>query len=113
MPESTTDVVLVFTTAPADERAEALARALVEERLAACVNVGAPMTSIYRWKGRVERDTEYQLVIKTSRARLAELERRIRSLHSYELPEFLVVPAAAGSEAYLTWIDTETRSEHG
>jgi periplasmic divalent cation tolerance protein len=99
-----TDVVLVLSTVPDDVSAEALARALIEERLAACVNVQAPMVSIYRWKGTVERDSERQLVIKTTRAALPALEKRLRELHSYELPEFLVIEASGGSRAYLDWV---------
>lgn len=107
-----TDVVLVLTTAPADERAETLARTLVEERLAACVNIGAPMTSVYRWKQRLERECECQLVIKTTRDRVAAVETRLRTLHPYELPELLVVAASGGSEAYLHWVETETGTDH-
>lgn len=102
------DVVLVFTTAPAGPQAERIARALVEERLAACVNMSPPMTSIYRWHGGVEREHECQLVIKTTRDRVAALEQRVTVLHPYELPEFLVVPAAGGSGAYLDWVRDET-----
>ena len=99
-----TDVVLVWTTMPDDGRADELARALVEERLAACVNVHGPMVSTYRWKRRVERDAERQIVIKTTRDRVSALESRLRSLHPYELPEFLVVSVEGGSEAYLQWV---------
>jgi periplasmic divalent cation tolerance protein len=99
-----TDIVLVLTTVADGERADWIARALVEERLAACVNVHGPMTSFYRWKGAVERDAERQLVIKTTRGRLAALEVRLKALHSYELPEFLVVPIESGSDAYLGWV---------
>ena len=88
---------------PDDDRAAGLARTLVEERLAACVNVHAPMTSTYRWKDAVESAQERQVVIKTTRGRRAGLEARLRALHPYELPE-LVVLDAAGSEAYATWV---------
>jgi len=101
-------VVLVFSTAAAgDDTAERIARALVDEQLAACVNVHAPMVSIYRWKGAVERDSERQLVIKTTRAALPVLEKRLRELHPYELPEFIVVEASGGSEQYLQWVVQE------
>ena len=103
-----TNVVVIFTTMPDDGRAEALARALVDERLAACVNVHAPMRSTYRWQGRVDREPERQLVIKTTRERVAALERRLRTLHPYELPEFLVLPVEAGTEAYLGWVGDST-----
>ena len=102
-----TDIVIVLTTAPADDRAEQWARQLVDERLAACVNVHAPMVSVYRWKGQVERDSERQIVIKTTRDRLPALEARIKELHSYELPEFVVVAVDQGSAAYLAWVSEQ------
>ena len=99
-----TDVVLVLSTVPADDSGERLALALVEERLAACVNLLAPMVSTYRWKGRVERQAERQLVIKTTRDRVAVLEARLAALHSYELPEFIVLAVDSGSSGYLSWV---------
>jgi periplasmic divalent cation tolerance protein len=102
--------VIVLTTLSADADATSLARTLVEERLAACVNVLAPMTSTYRWKGSIEQDREQQLVIKTSSARVPALESRLRDLHPYELPEFLVLPVSTGSEAYLRWVGENTTS---
>src|SRR6185436_17801978 len=96
-----TGVVLVLTTVPSDNRGDEIARALVEERLAACVNVYPPMMSFYRWHGKIERDEERQLVIKTTRDRVPALELRMMELHSYELPEFLVLGVTEGSEAYL------------
>lgn len=101
---SSAEVVLVLTTVGADADAAALARTLVEEGLAACVNIGAPMTSVYRWKGSIEQDREQPLVIKTTGDRLTALETRLRALHPYELPEFLVLSASGGSTAYLNWI---------
>jgi periplasmic divalent cation tolerance protein len=102
-----TDVILVLTTAPDDE-AETLARTLVEEHLAACVNVHPSMTSLYWWKGNIERDAESQIVIKTTRGRLEALAARLAELHSYELPELLVVPVASGSQEYLGWVHAST-----
>jgi periplasmic divalent cation tolerance protein len=96
--------VLVLTTLAAEGDASALARTLVDERLAACVNVLAPMSSLYRWKGRVEEDREQQLVIKTAASRVAALQARVRELHPYEIPEFLVLRVESGSDAYLDWI---------
>ena len=104
------DCVLVLTTVPDEERGEALARSLVDDRLAACVNLHAPMVSIYRWNDQVERDTERQLVIKTMRDRLPALEARLHELHSYELPEFIVISVEEGSAAYLKWVMDQTRS---
>jgi periplasmic divalent cation tolerance protein len=101
---SSADVVIVLTTLGADADAAAFARVLVDERLAACVNILPPMTSIYRWKDAVEQDREQQVIMKTTAGRLAALEARLRELHSYELPEFLVLPASGGSAAYLDWV---------
>jgi periplasmic divalent cation tolerance protein len=98
-----TDAAIVLTTLAADVDATALARTLVEERLAACVNVLPAMTSIYRWKGTVEQEQEQQLVIKTDRSQVMALETRLKAVHPYELPEFLVLDAK-GSAAYLAWI---------
>jgi periplasmic divalent cation tolerance protein len=102
------DLVIILTTMPDDARADELARTLIDERLAACVNVHGPMMSTYRWKGQVERDAERQLVIKTTRARLPALEQRLGSLHPYELPEFIVIGPEGGSDAYLRWVGDET-----
>jgi periplasmic divalent cation tolerance protein len=102
-------VVLVLTTVPDDASAEAIARTLVEEKLAACVNLLAPMASIYRWKGAVERSTERQLVMKTTRALVPALERRLKELHAYELPEFIVLPVDGGSDGYLQWVAASLR----
>jgi periplasmic divalent cation tolerance protein len=99
----------VLTTVAAEADAAALARTLVDERLAACVNILASMTSVYRWKGQVEQDREQQIVIKTTSERLAALEARVRQLHSYELPEFLVLSAEGGSAAYLAWVEDAVR----
>jgi periplasmic divalent cation tolerance protein len=107
--KAVTEIVIVLTTAPADDRAEQLAHQLVDERLAACATVSAPMVSVYRWQGRIDREAERQIVIKTTRDRLAALEARLRQLHSYELPEFLVLAVEQGSAAYLGWVVEQTR----
>ncbi len=101
------DVVVVLSTVPDNETAERIARTLVDERLVACANLLAPMTSIYRWKGNVERDTERQLVMKTAWTKVPALEKRLKELHSYDLPEFIVIDIDAGGEAYLKWIASE------
>ena len=100
----------MLTTIAAEADGAALGRTLVDERLAACVNVLPAMTSVYRWKGQVEQDREQQLIIKTTRDRLAALEARVRELHSYELPEFLVIAAGGGAEAYLAWVGESVKS---
>ena len=97
------ELILILTTMPDDSRADELAAALVGEKLAACVNVHGPMVSTYRWKGAVERETERQIVIKTTRARLPALEARLKTLHPYELPEWIVLGAEA-SAAYGQWV---------
>ena len=99
-----TPFVIVFTTFPADHDADPLARTLVEERLAACVNVLAPMKSVYRWKGAVEEAAERQMIIKTARANVTQLQRRLKELHPYDVPEFLVIGVDEGSEPYLEWL---------
>ena len=101
------DLLIVLTTVP-KSAAEELALRLVEERLAACVNVQPPMTSTYRWKGRVERQEECQLVAKTTASRVEELERRLRELHPYELPEFIVIEPAAVGSGYAAWVREQT-----
>ena len=96
------DLILILTTMPDDDRADALARTLVEERLAACVNVHRPMMSTYRWRDAVEREAERQIVIKTARDRRAAVEARLRELHPYDLPEFVVLEASS-TAAYAAW----------
>jgi periplasmic divalent cation tolerance protein len=95
---------VVLVSVPRGGRAESLAEGLVEARLAACVNVLPSAVSIYRWKGRVRRDEESLLVIKTSAAKLKALERWIMARHPYEVPEFLALPVSAGSRRYLAWL---------
>jgi periplasmic divalent cation tolerance protein len=104
------ELVVVLTTAPDDERAEVWARTLVEERLAACVNVLAPMVSCFRWNGIVEREAERQVVIKTTRAQLGALRVRLNDLHSYDLPEFVVLAVDGASDEYLRWVTEQTRT---
>lgn len=95
--------MLVLTTLGESTDAAAFARVLVSDRLAACVNVLPPMTSLYWWKGAIEEDREQQLVIKTTGDRVPAIEARFRELHPYELPEFVVLSAGA-SNAYLVWV---------
>lgn len=104
----TPEYVIVLTTLPADADGAAFGRTLVEERVAACVNLLPPMESVYRWEGQVERDTERQVIVKTSRDRVPALWERIRDLHPYETPEFVVLAIADGSDAYLRWLGEGT-----
>jgi periplasmic divalent cation tolerance protein len=103
MPARQSRVVLVTCGTLAE--AKRIARAAVEAKLAACVNVMQnPLESVYRWKDKVEVSREYLLIIKSTARRLSELERVVRSLHSYDVPEFLVLPVVAGSHEYLQWL---------
>lgn len=102
------DYVIALTTLPADADAAEFGRTLVDERLAACVNLLPVMESIYRWEGKIEFEAERQLIIKTSRDRVSELWDRVRELHPYEVPEFVVISIVDGNEAYLRWIGDST-----
>jgi periplasmic divalent cation tolerance protein len=97
------DVLVVLTTIGTEADGLVLARTLVDEGLAACVNVLPPMQSVYRWQGAVQTEREQQMVIKTAPANLPALEARLHQLHPYELPEFLVL-GAEGSVAYVEWV---------
>jgi periplasmic divalent cation tolerance protein len=106
-----TDKIVVLVTCGSVREARMIANALVEQKLAACVNIlTAPVHSIYRWKGKVESAKETLLVIKSTRKRFAALRRAILLLHSYEVPEILALPIAAGSRDYLTWIADSVRT---
>lgn len=102
------DAVIVLTNLPDREAAIRLAHELVARKLAACVNVLAECTSVYRWKNAVENAREVPVLIKTRAARYAEVEAAIRALHPYELPEIIAVPVVRGFENYLQWIADET-----
>lgn len=102
------DALIVFVTVPSRDDGERIADAVVGERLAACVNIIGPIRSIYRWQGEIARDDEHLLLIKTTRARYADLEARVRALHTYEVPEVVALPIAMGSAAYLEWIKSVT-----
>ena len=99
-----TDKRIVLTTAGSKDEADKIATALVEARLAACVNVVGPMASTYRWQGHVERAEEFQLFIKTTATALEKVRAAIKQTHSYEVPEFVVISIESGSAAYLDWI---------
>lgn len=103
------EALVVLTNCPDDEVADRIARTLVEGGLAACVNRLAPVSSIYRWQGTVERASETPLLIKTTRERYAEVEQAIRALHPYEVPEIVALGIEAGFAPYLRWIVDETQ----
>lgn len=106
------DFVVVLVTAPTAEEGRRIGRALVEERLIACVNVIGPLRSIYRWQDAVEEADEHLLVMKARAADVEALAGRVRALHSYEVPEVVALPLTGGSEAYLTWLAAVT-DRHG
>ena len=101
--------LLVLTNLPDRAAAERLADALIEKRVAACVNILAPCRSVYRWKGAVQHDEEHPVLIKTTAERYPALETAIRAVHPYELPEIIAVPIERGLPAYLAWVDAETK----
>jgi periplasmic divalent cation tolerance protein len=103
-------VIAVLTNLPDSGSAFNLARELVRLRLAACANVLAPVTSFYRWEGREEETTEYPVLIKSTHARYSELESAIRARHPYDVPEIIAWPIEQGLEAYLNWVEGETRA---
>ena len=104
------DGLLVVTNLPDRASAEKLAALLIEQRLAACVNLLAPCASVYRWQGEIQHDEEHPLLIKTAQDRYAELEAAIRANHPYELPEIIAVSIVQGLSAYLQWVESETRA---
>jgi periplasmic divalent cation tolerance protein len=102
-----TDKIVVLSTCASAEEAERLARRLIDDRLAACVNVLSPVRSFYRWKGAVEDSAEWMLVIKTTRDKFDALRAAVESAHTYELPEVIAIPVVEGSPNYLSWIERE------
>lgn len=99
---------IVLSTAAAEEQARSIARRLVDEHLAACVNIVGPIRSIYRWRDAIEEDTEFLLLIKTRAPLVARVERRVIELHSYEVPEVLAIAPPEGSAGYLAWLMEST-----
>jgi periplasmic divalent cation tolerance protein len=102
------DYLQVTTAAGSEEEAERISAALIERRVAACVQVIGPISSRYRWQGKIEREQEWLCLAKTEASRYDELEGAIRELHSYEEPEILATPIVAGSKGYLEWISDNT-----
>ena len=102
--------IIVLVTCGSEEEALKIANALVESRLAACVNLVAPIRSIYRWEERIWDEKEWLLVIKTQKDRFEDLEKKVKSLHSYSVPEIVSLPIVEGSSSYLDWIRENTES---
>ena len=96
--------MIVFVTCGSEEEALNISRALVEEQLAACVNLISPVRSIYRWEGKIWDEKEWLLIIKAQRKRFDELEKKVKSLHSNSVPEIIALPIIAGSSSYLDWL---------
>ena len=103
-----TGTIVVFMTAANGEEATRLAEMLVGAHLAACVQILPEMESVYRWQGKIERQSEILLLAKTTRAKFAELEREVRALHSYDTPEIIAIPVVDGSPSYLDWLSRAT-----
>lgn len=106
-----TDKIVVLTNCGSEGEATGLARKLVEQRLAACVNIVVRARSVYRWKGEIEEAEEWMLLIKTSRALFPAVRSAVEKNHSYELPEVIAVPIVDGSEAYLGWLEREISAQ--
>ena len=105
-------IIQVTTTCDDEQKAEALARALVEQRLAACVQIDGPIKSVYRWNGKVEVEREWRCTIKTKKEHLLELQNAIKSLHDYEVPQMLMTDLSVVKESYGSWILSEVDSTH-
>ena len=104
----TTEYMTVFITAPTEEEAAKISRTIVEERLAACVNIIRPVRSIYRWQGRLEDEQEVLMIVKTKKSLFERLQGRVKELHSYAVPEIIGLPVTEGSKEYLDWLGQET-----
>jgi periplasmic divalent cation tolerance protein len=103
------ECIIIFVTCGSEEEALKIANALVNERLAACANIVSPVRSVYRWEGKIWDEKEWLLVIKTMKSRFDELAKRVKSLHSYSIPEIIALPILEGSPLYLQWIEESTR----
>lgn len=102
-----TDKIIALTTCDSEEQAKRIAHRLIEQRLAACVNIVSNVRSVYRWKEKIEDAAEFLLVIKSRRDLFAALRAEIERIHTYEIPEIIAIPIVDGSEAYLGWFDRE------
>jgi periplasmic divalent cation tolerance protein len=100
--------IVVLVTCGTEDEAVEIAHALVEERLAACVNLISPVRSIYRWEGKIWDEKEWMLIIKTQKKRFEELKKKVKSLHSYSVPEVIALPIVEGSASYLKWLEENT-----
>jgi len=110
MSAASSRATLIMVTAGSEDQATSIAQALVGERLAACVNIVGPIRSIYRWQGEVHDDSEHLMLIKTRASLVSKVERRVRKLHSYEVPEVIALSIVGGSKPYLEWLLDSTRA---
>ena len=106
--KSMAEPIVVLVTCGSEEEAVKIANSLVEERLAACVNMISPVRSIYRWEGKIWDEREWMLIIKTQKRRFEDLEKKVKSLHSYTVPEIIALPIIEGSASYLNWLEENT-----
>jgi len=104
-----TEFIQVVTTTETKDQAQRIAQAVVEKRLAACAQIVGPISSTYWWKGKVESAAEWMCLMKTRNDLFADLERAIREIHPYEVPEIVAVPIVAGSASYMNWLDNELK----
>jgi periplasmic divalent cation tolerance protein len=102
------DAIIVWVTCGSEEEAVKIAYSLVEDRLAACVNIVSPVRSIYRWEGKIWDEREWILIIKTQKKRFEELEKKVKSFHSYSVPEIISLPIVEGASSYLKWLKQMT-----
>lgn len=104
-----TDFIQVFITVNDRSKAKKIAETLLEKRLAGCVQVNGPLSSLYRWEGNIVEDQEWLLIIKSSNELFPELEKEVKRIHPYEVPEILALPVSDGNEAYLKWLKKELK----
>jgi periplasmic divalent cation tolerance protein len=102
---STSEAIVVLVTCGSEEQAANIANSLIEERLAACVNIISPIRSIYRWEGKIWDEKEWMLIMKTQKKKFEDLEKKVKSLHSYSVPEIIALPIVEGSPSYLKWLE--------
>jgi len=107
--ENMPEAIVVLVTCSSEEEAVKIANSLVEERLAACANIISPVRSIYRWEGKVWDEREWMLIMKTQKKKFKDLEKKVKSLHSYSVPEIIALPIVEGSVPYLKWLQEMTK----